>query len=170
MSKRNKQIATSSLSPFNSALESGLRAMCILYEGYPAGMDSQRLVFFDYLVVHSGDVKDGPESLHPATPFRSNEWLLRRQLVDQGLRLLTQRGLAAPSLTEYGILYSATDAAGAFMACLSQDYTQVLKQRASWVIENFGDTDETELIDYFNTHLDRWGAEFQPVGDWGEDT
>lgn len=152
--------------PFNSPLESGLRALCLLYEGYPKAFDSQRLVFFDYLVVHSGDVEDGPDSLHPATPFRSNEWMVRRQLVDQGLKLLIERGLAKPSLTEDGILFSATDFAGAFIACLTQEYTERLKARARWVLSTFAETDEAELVSYFDKHLDRWGAEFQQIGDW----
>lgn len=155
--------------PFNSALESGLRALCVLYEAFPRSFDTQRLVFLDYLVVHSGDAEDGPESLHPATPFRSNEWVVRRHLVDQGLRLLIQRGLVTPELTDAGILYSASETSGAFVACLVEPYTTELKKRARWVVSNFGQKEEAELIDYFNQNLDRWGAEFEPLGDWEGD-
>ena len=166
---RNKltEPATSpSRGPFNSALESGLRALCLLYEAFPNAYDTQRLVFFDYLVVHSGDVEDGPESLHPATPFRSNEWVVRRRLVDQGLRLLMERGLVRPEFTDNGIYFSASEAAGAFVACLTEAYTVQLKERAKWVVSEFGPTNEAELNDYFTRHLDRWGAEFEVLGDW----
>lgn len=156
-----------SLGPFNSALESGLRALCLLYEAYPVAFDTQRLVFFDYLVVHSGDVEEGPESLHPATPFRSNEWVVRRRLVNHGLRLLMQRGLVTPEFRDTGILFSASEAAGAFVACLSEGYTERLRERAKWVISTFGLTEESELNDYFTRHLDRWGAEFEVLGNWG---
>ena len=155
--------------PFNSALESSLRALCLLYEAFPDAYDTQRLVFFDYLVVHSGDVEDGPESLHPATPFRSNEWVVRRRLVDQGLRLLMQRGLVRPEFHDTGILFSASEAAGAFVACLSEGYTEQLRERAKWVISTFGLTEEAELNDYFTRHLDRWGAEFEVLGNWGSE-
>jgi hypothetical protein len=158
------------LSPFNSAVESCLRALCVLYEAFPNAYDTQRLVFFDYLVVHSGDVKNGPESLHPATPFRSNEWVVRRRLVDQGLRLLMERGLVVPEFTDNGILFSASEAAGAFVACLTERYTEELKDRAKWVVSTFGLSDESELNDFFTRNLDRWGAEFEVLGNWdGED-
>lgn len=166
--RRRKQV-TKTTTPFNSALESGLRALCVLYEGFPESYDSQRLIFYDYLVVHSGDVEEGPDSLHPATPFRSNEWLVRRQLVDQGLRLLVERGLVKPSMTVNGILYSASETAGAFVACLDQKYTTQLRERARWVVETFDTTTEPELVQYFDSHLDRWGAEFLPIGDWEDE-
>jgi hypothetical protein len=152
--------------PFYSALESGLRALCVLYEAFPQSFDTQRLVFFDYLVVHSGDVEDGPKSLHPATPFRSNEWVVRRHLVDRGLRLLVERGLVMPQLTDAGIFFVASETAGAFVACLVEPYTKELKKRARWVVKSFGQTEEGELIDFFNRNLDRWGAEFEQLGDW----
>ncbi|MFM9959999.1 MAG: ABC-three component system middle component 2 [Planctomycetaceae bacterium] len=55
---REPKRASRNEGPFNSALESGLRALCVLYEAFPQSFDTQRLVFFDYLVVHSGDVSD----------------------------------------------------------------------------------------------------------------
>ena len=50
--------------PFNSPLETGVRALTVLAELAPAALDLQRLVYFDYLVVHSADA-GGPRSLHP---------------------------------------------------------------------------------------------------------
>ncbi len=140
--------------------------MCLLYEAFPEGFDTQRMVFFDYLTVHSGDIEEGPQSLHPATPFRSNEWVVRRRLVDQGLRLLMERGLVAPEFSDTGIRFLATESAGAFVACLTEEYTEQLKLRAKWVVATFGDTEEGELNDFFTRHLDRWGAEFESLGDW----
>jgi hypothetical protein len=151
--------------PFNSPLENGLRAMCVLYEAFPAAYDLQRLVFLDYLVVHSGDVPDGPESLHPPTPFRSNEFLVRRQVIERGLRLLLERGLVDVRTTTDGFLYCASETAATFVQCLHEPYTELLRQRARWTVERFGQASENELADFFNRHLDRWGAEFEIVGD-----
>lgn len=145
--------------PFNSALESSLRALCVLYEAFPESYDTQKLVFFDYLVVHSGDVDGGPLSLHPATPFRSNEWIVRRKLVDQGLKLLIARGLVQPEFTDSGIRFVVSDAAGAFVSCLKEDYTAQLRDRAKWVVKTFGLSKESDLTDFFTRNLDRWGTE-----------
>lgn len=71
-------------SPFNSPLETGLRSVAILAEACPDEFDLQRLLYLDYLVVHSSDA-DGPTSLHPNTPLRNGELLVRRGLIERGL-------------------------------------------------------------------------------------
>lgn len=47
--------------PFNSPLETGVRSLTILEAAFPLSFDLQRLVEFDYVVVHSGDVEDDIE-------------------------------------------------------------------------------------------------------------
>ena len=55
---------------FNSPIETGVRALILLAESYPDQLDLQRILEFDYIMVHTGDV-DGPPSIHPALPLRS---------------------------------------------------------------------------------------------------
>jgi len=61
---------------FNSPLEAGMRAVALLGASFPQTYDLQRLVTFDFLLVHTGDV-GGPDSLHPPTPYRPAELLVR---------------------------------------------------------------------------------------------
>ena len=168
MTKDNHAPVRSRRLPFNTAVESGLRTLCILFEAFPDDYDLQRLVFCDYLLVHSGDADDGPQSLHPATPFRSNEFLVRRHLIEDGVRLLTSRGLVQVSITDRGIGYRASDIAGSFLASLHAPYASALKDRAKWVVQRFGHATDSDLSDCFNRNLDRWGSEFEIVGDWDE--
>jgi hypothetical protein len=153
---------------FNSSIESGLRSLCLLFEGYPLEFDLQRIVFFDYLLVHSGDAPNGPPSLHPPTPFRSNEFLVRRHLIESGLHLLMSRGLITVNATSNGFLYRAADPSVSFLAELSADYTAILRERAAWVVEYYGETSDGQLSAIFNENLDRWGSEFEIVGDLEE--
>ena len=46
--------------PFNSPLECGLRTLTLLAASQPSACDLQRLIFYDYLLIHSGDVPGGP--------------------------------------------------------------------------------------------------------------
>lgn len=123
--------------PFNSALESGLRSVAILVGAFPAAYDLQRLVEFDYMTVHSGDL-NGPSSLHAPVPLRSGELLIRRGLVERGLLLVMSRGLVARSVGPEGISYVATDAAAAFLDTLQAPYLTALRERADWAVTNFG--------------------------------
>src|ERR1700733_5230045 len=100
--------------PFNSALETGVRALTVLVESAPAAFDLQRLVYFDYLVVHSADA-GGPQSLHPNTPLRNGELLVRRAVIERGVLLMVGRGLIARCMESQGIAYAATDEAAPFL-------------------------------------------------------
>jgi len=146
--------------PFNSALECGLRSLIILETAFPLEYDLQRLVFYDYLLVHSGDA-EGPSSIHPATPHRSGEVLVKRKMLEQGLILMLSRGLIARTYDSTGIVYSATDMATSYLDCLQSRYVHRLKERSSWVISVFNEFDDEGLESYFYKNLDRWGGEFE---------
>ena len=151
---------TSRVHPFNSSIECGLRSLVLLEHAFPLEYDLQRLVFYDYLLVHSGDA-GGPESIHPATPHRSGEVLVKRQMLEQGLLLMMSRNLVVRKYDSTGILYSASDTATPFLDSLQSRYVGLLKKRANWVIKVFNDLDDKTLEQFFYVNLDRWGGEFE---------
>src|SRR5580698_8824040 len=118
---------------FNGPLEAGLRAVAVLGPAHPRTFDLQRLVAFDYLLVHTGDI-GGPESLHPPAPLQSAELLVRRKLVEQALLLMMTRDLVEREMTADGIRYKAGENASPFLALLESEYLKALKQRAAWLI------------------------------------
>ncbi|MES9994008.1 MAG: ABC-three component system middle component 2 [Candidatus Thiodiazotropha sp.] len=150
------------LLPFNSALETGIRCVGILVAAYPQTLDLQRLVAFDYIVVHTGDV-DGPDSLHPSLPMRSAELLVRRQFVERGLLLMISRGLVERHATDEGITYRAGEFADTFLTSLTAPYLKKLRERAAWVVEMFGNLDEESLRETMSGFFDRWIEEFHVV-------
>jgi len=152
--------AAAPLTPFNSPLETGMRALILLAESYPETLDLQRILEFDYLMVHSGDV-GGPPSLHPALPLRSGELLVRRHLIERGLLLMMSRGLIGRIASNSGLSYQADDAAGPFLDALSADYLNDLKQRAAWVISTFGQMSNSDIRKALSTIYDQWTREFQ---------
>lgn len=146
--------------PFNSPLECGLRTLVVLTAAEPAACDLQRLIFYDYLLVHSGDVPDGPESIHPPTPLRSGEALVRRQWIERGLLLMISRELVVRTFSERGIQYQASPLTASFLGYMEQPYTKKLQDRAKWVIDRFGAYSDQQLLQFFKENLDRWGGEF----------
>jgi hypothetical protein len=153
-------LATSPLTPFNSPIETGVRALILLAESYPEKLDLQRILEFDYLMVHSGDV-GGPPSLHPALPLRSGELLVRRRLIERGLLLMMSRGLIQRVATESGLSYLADDNAGPFLDSLSADYLNELKQRSAWVVSTFGQMSNANIREALSKIYDQWTIEFQ---------
>jgi hypothetical protein len=149
-------------SPFNSALETGVRTLTILVESYPKALDLGRLVQYDYLIVHSADA-GGPPSLHPPLPLRSGELLVRRGLIDAGLRLMMSRSLIRRELHIQGVLYSAEDIAGAFLDNIGSPYIAHLRERADWLASTFNELSDSDLARTVKRLFEEWTAEFQPL-------
>ena len=53
--------------PFNSTLETGIRALVVLEAFHPRRCDLLEMTWLDHLVVHTGDLDDpdAPSSLRP---------------------------------------------------------------------------------------------------------
>lgn len=145
---------------FNSPIETGLRALILLAESYPNQLDLQRLLEFDYILVHTKDV-DGPPSIHPALPLRSGELLVRRQLIERGLMLMMSRGLITRHATANGFMYQADDSAGPFLDALTAEYLDDLKDRAVWVIDRFSEMSDHDIRVLLSKVYDQWSREFQ---------
>ena len=156
-------------SPFNSALETGVRTLAILIASYPKAHDLGRLVQYDYLTVHSADA-NGPPSLHPPLPLRSGELLVRRGLIESGLHLMMSRSLVRRELHADGLLYAAEEQAGAFLDNMQSAYIVELCNRAEWVTDAFDGLSAEELDGIIKRLFEAWTTEFQPIqiGSQGE--
>lgn len=145
---------------FNGPVEAGVRAVAVLAAAHPHAFDLQRLVAFDYLLVHTGDV-GGPGSLHPPVPLHSAEMLVRRKLVEQALLLMMTRDLVRRDASAQGIRYRAGENAAPFLEALQSDYLCALKDRADWLVGEFGAAAEPEFRAVMRRFFDRWVEEFQ---------
>lgn len=149
------------IAPFNGPIEIGLRAISILNDAYPSGYSLQRLIIFDYLSVHSDDISGGPAGLHPKTPHRSGELLVRRDVLQKGLLLYMGRGLAEQRFEMNGVTYAATERTGAFLDVLETEYVSDLRQRTCWLVNTFHTISDDELNILVQQNLGAWGAEFE---------
>jgi hypothetical protein len=148
------------VSPFNGPVEIGLRALCVLTAAFPAAYALQRLVVFDYFLVHSDDIAGGPAGLHPKTPHRGGEILVRRGVIQDGLTLYESRGLIERVYKDGGIFFGASDKSADFLDTLSTEYLAGLRDRADWVVDSFGALDDAALDAMVRERIGTWGAEF----------
>ena len=148
------------LPPFNGPIEIGLRALSLLSEAFPEKYSLQRLVVSDYLLVHSDDLPGGPPGLHPKTPHRGGELLVRRAVLEQGLMLYQSRGLLERHYTETGVMFAATDRTASFLDTLSSRYVAELRERAIWLVSLVCNVSDSELLKIANSQVGEWGAEF----------
>lgn len=171
MGQRMTRTTERYIEPFNGPLEIGLRTISILNEAYPEAYSLQRLVIFDYLVVHSDDIEGGPKGLHPQTPHRSGELLVRREAIQKGLYLYMSRNLVQRRFEGTGVYYSATEHTSAFLDVLVSEYICVLRERAEWLVSCLGEKPDEQLEAFVRSHIDKWGAEFEMESVlWSEET
>lgn len=147
------------IEPLNSPIEVGVRVLIILDAVYPSQLDVNRLVLYDYTLLHSSDL-GGPESIHPAVPGRTGEMGLKRTLIEQGLQILRRAGLADISTTSTGIHYAASEDAASFISTMSTSYSQKLIERASWVKEQLSNSDDAAIRTQIETIFSAWSEEF----------
>lgn len=154
------------MEPLNSPIEVGIRILVILNASYPTGLDVNRLVLYDYSLLHSSDL-GGPASIHPAVPGRSGEMGIKRTLIEQSLQILRRAQLVNVSATESGILYSASEDAAGFLEGMSNAYSHKLAERASWVNSEFLGLDDLQIRDRLASVFSAWSEEFD-LGREGE--
>lgn len=147
-------------SVFNSPLEIGLRVLYLLNELQPEGCDLQRLVYYDYILVHSSDVKGGPKSIHPNIPHRSTEILVKRDLLKKGLTLMNSKQLIESVFVNSGITYKATNLTKPFLEYNRSEYAQRLIETSTWVVNKFKSFSDESLSNFIKNNLDVWGGEF----------
>jgi hypothetical protein len=158
-----KEVAIRPIGPgplFNSTLETGVRAVVILDALHPRAFDLAHLTWFDHLVVHTSDV-GGPKSLHPDIPQRTGELLVRRRLVEQGVKLMRRLHMIEADVNENGIMYRASEDASAFVEALRTEYSTELKKCAVWLASFVGRTNESDLAGLISQRIGRWAVEFQ---------
>ncbi|AIR04560.1 hypothetical protein JT31_08020 [Cedecea neteri] len=146
--------------PFNTPLEYGFRALFILSAAGNVAMDLQRVVSYDYLLVHTSDVAGGPKSLHPAVPHRGTELLVKRSAIQEGLHLMLSRELIKVVFAAEGILYQASELTGRFVQLLKSQYAKELAERAFWITKQFCEYTDEELASYISQNVGQWGSEF----------
>ena len=110
--------------------------------------------------MHTADV-DGPVSLHPNLPQRTGEMLVRRRLIEQGIKLMRRFQMISVQPLQTGIFYQATEDASAFAELLRSEYAVQLKIRAKWLAENVCVLGGEGMSVLAKEKLGRWSVEFQ---------
>jgi hypothetical protein len=145
---------------FNSALETGVRALMVLNAAFPRMFDLAQLTWFDHLVVHTADI-GGPKSLHPDLPQRTGELLVRRRVVEEGVQLMRHLHMINAIADENGIAYQASEDASALIETMHTPYAIELKSRAEWLAQKLNELSGDRLANLIAEKIGRWAVEFQ---------
>jgi hypothetical protein len=143
----------------NSPLEVGLRMLFLLSQ-ITIPVDLNRLAIYDYLLLHSQDLDDGPASLHPPTPLRSGELLVRRNQITRGLYLLETRGLVERDYSNEGITFRSSKLVEPFLKYFESEYSIKCSDISRWIAETFDVMSTDQLRTFIHSRIGKWGVEF----------
>ena len=160
MMNNNDFYSKRDLNVYNTPLEVGLRVIIILNELGYMPIDINRLIIYDYFVLHGSDFDKSIESLHPPIPHRSGEIIIKRKIIQDGINLMYSRELLDIQYTEEGIYYKANELTPAFLNYLDSTYAEEISKNSKLVINKFNSYSDDELNAYVNDNFSKWGSEF----------
>ncbi len=146
---------------FNSNLEVALRILVLLNQDSSNIYDLDRLIIFDYFIIHANDIDSGQTNLHPSLPLRGSEIIIKRKLISEGLDLLVSRGLIEILYEDSGVYYKSNSLTKMFVKLLKSDYFMILEKLSSWVAEKYRSIETSELNSIVNKNIQQWGGEFE---------
>lgn len=145
---------------FNNPIEIGFRALVILNESHPKPLSFHRLIVLDYLLVHSDDFGEDQTGVHPKTPHRGTELLVRHDILRNGLDLYRRKGLIEIIFSPLGIMYVASASSASFLDAFSSSYSVMLKDSAEWLNRKTLNLSDESLLQFANENISNWGGEF----------
>ncbi|MBY0098706.1 ABC-three component system middle component 2 [Mesobacillus maritimus] len=146
---------------YNSPLEVALRTLVLLNNASADTFDIDRLIIFDYIVLHAKDLDERQKNLHPSLPFRSSEIIIRRKLIIEGLEMLVSRGLVNITHNQDGIFYQSNKTTKLFLELLNSNYSIKLRNLSEWALSNYGMLSTQQLVSLVNDGIQLWGSEFE---------
>jgi len=118
-------------------------------------------MYYDYFILHLGDIDNEYISLHPDNPNHSSEIAIRRNIINKGLTLLVSKGLLDIKYTKSGIYYKKNEITDPFVKLFFNGYVEHLKRNISVVNEKFSGFSDVQIYKYINKHIGSWKGEFE---------
>ncbi|WP_146196690.1 ABC-three component system middle component 2, partial [Acinetobacter stercoris] len=129
---------------YNNPLELGIRGCFAIYYNHPIHMTINKIAYLDYMTIYSKKFI-GIESLHPEVPMHQMEFLLRFELLKNGLNQMIKKNFLNISYENYNLYYIRGENLFSFINLLDSDYHIQLLERSKRVIDTFGHLSEGEL-------------------------
>lgn len=144
---------------YNSTYEVSIRVLLLLSELNGNSSTLNNLMIFDYLSLNTYDI-GGPASLHAPIPNRGTQLYSRKVIVERSLKYLISKQLIKVNPTDAGIEYLITEYGFKFLEYFESTYFNNLKNRITWTIDQFGNLSNSEMKEFINNNMSKWGQEF----------
>jgi hypothetical protein len=145
---------------YNNSSEVAIRMLALLNK-FNEPLDIQQLVFFDYLLLHLGDISSTFKSLHSNTPYHKIELFVRRKLINDSINLLISKELIVYDYSAKGIRYKSSEMTNNFLKYFESKYFNELVKNSKIVYEKFHGQGANEINSYIKNNYSSWDNEFE---------
>jgi len=145
---------------FNSEIEIGIRVLVLLERSKLLKHSLQRLCVYDYILLHARDIDLSQSNIHPVHPYRSSEYPIKFQMIEQAIYFLISRKLIDVYTDEDGINYGCNERTKWFLNAFESEYIKKLKHTAEWINARFSGSTDEELSILIKQRIAKWGDEF----------
>jgi len=149
---------------FNNDIEIGLRLLILLNYERDLSFNIERLTYYDHLLLHSGDIENGPKSLFPDSPFRFFEYHVNKEKITSAIDFLWRRDLIDVEYKETGIYYKANRLTKMFLDSFNSKLYYEIKDISKWIIERFKTYSIENLKILFNDKVKSKSGNFSSIG------
>lgn len=151
----------------NKNIEQGIIVLIILKEFKDEQIDLDRLVYLEYLLLHSKD-SGGPESILPESPFRNIEYSIKKEAISNSLKYLCKKDLICVQYNENGIFYHSNLLTELFLESFKSEMYNELVKTAIWAKSTFGTYKTEDFKNYFKHNYKNNTDELVSLGFMGD--
>ncbi|GEM_PF-4756807 len=145
----------------NSTIEVALRVLVILTINCSEKFDVERLGYYDYVSTRLNDYNDKFKSLHPYTPYKHGELIVKRELIQSALALLLKKDLVKIEYGTEGVNYYSNKYSSYFLSHFKSEYYLELCKHVEVASNNLSNIKTEDLRKLFKRNINKMEMQFK---------
>lgn len=130
---------------YNTQLEISMRVLLLL-NSTKEPLNIDRMVYIDIFSLYSKQYGYGDENLHGENPESSNEFTVRRSIMDNAIKDLLSKNLIRVDYSPVGYRFAITSEGTNICRSLDNDYANKYSNNVTHVYESIKNKSEKELM------------------------
>jgi len=135
---------------FNTPFETALRILLLLETEARDNFTINMIAALDFAALYGKSFEVSEENLHGDNLFKFSEFATRKELANEGIKLLVRKGFVNAGMTQSGFVYRITDEGRIFAGKLDTAYADDYRNEIRSALRYFSDMSEQGIINRIN--------------------
>lgn len=135
---------------FNTPFETALRIAILLESESRSNFTINMIAAIDFAALYGKSFGISSYNLHGDNLFKFSEFAARKELANEGISYLVQKGMVIASATEQGFIYSISECGKGFAQSLDTKYAQDYREQIGLSLKYFEHDSEQIILRKIN--------------------